>query len=128
MTGIEMNSQYMNRFYMCQVRMYVLALFGVVVVLGSVGRGAAFLEPLPGEMTSISAVEMARRVRGGEITSAALIQAHLDRIHQLNGELHAIVTESSTAIEEAAEADRRFRRMDGNPIRHSGETAFFLLQ
>lgn len=59
-------------------------------------------------MTSISAVEMARRIRYGEITSTRLIEAHLSRIHELNGQLQAIVTESATAMEEAAAADRLY--------------------
>lgn len=91
-------------------------LFGLGLSVGTPVKAAAFLEPLPTEMTSISAVEMARRIRYGEITSTHLIEAHLARIRELNGELQAIVTESATAMDEAAAADRLYETVFDNAL------------
>ncbi|MFT6629665.1 MAG: fatty acid amide hydrolase 2, partial [Flavobacteriales bacterium] len=54
-----------------------------------------------------SAVELARRVRDGDTTSAALVEAFIARIEHVNPAINAMVADRfSEAREEAAEADR----------------------
>ena len=65
------------------------------------------------ELTSRSAVELARLVRDGEVSAVEVVDAHLARIAELDGGVHAFlhVTEAS-AREDAAAVDRR-RATDG---------------
>jgi len=66
--------------------------------------------PEPVRATGIpgtSAVELARSVARGERTAVEVVQAHLDRIAEVNGELNAIVTlVPELALESAAAADK----------------------
>ena len=44
------------------------------------------------ELTKLSAVELARRIRTGEITPLDVLDAHLAKIAELNPQLNALVT------------------------------------
>ena len=53
---------------------------------------------------------------GNRITSVKLTEFYLDRIRQLNPELNAVITISSTALDEARAADRARRNGDNRPL------------
>lgn len=53
------------------------------------------------ELTRLTAVEMARRVRAGELDPVELVDAHLERIRSLDGRLHAFVA----VLEQRARAE-----------------------
>lgn len=60
------------------------------------------------ELCFLSATEMARRIRDGELSSEELIHAHLARIEDINPALNAIVQlDAEHALQSAAEADAR---------------------
>ena len=60
------------------------------------------LDPL----VTLSALEMADKLRSGEITSEQLTQAHLDRIEATNGVLNAfLVVDAEGALATAREVD-----------------------
>jgi amidase len=62
-----------------------------------------------------SAVELARRLRAGELSARELLDAYLDRIHRVNPLLNAIVTlAEEQAAAQAAAADQALAR--GGPI------------
>jgi len=61
-------------------------------------------------LTSLSAAEMAASIRSGEIRSADLVEAHLERITRLNPALNAFVhVDSERARRDAAAADADLR-------------------
>ncbi len=77
------------------------------------------------ELCDRTAVELAARVRGGELSARTLLEAHLDRIDAVNPALNAIVTlVPERAMAWAAEADERQARgeplgpLHGLPIAH----------
>ena len=52
------------------------------------------------------AVELARRIRGREVSAREVLQAHLDRIAAVGGAINAVVTlDADGALEQAAAAD-----------------------
>lgn len=58
-------------------------------------------------LTTCSATELARRIHNREVSAVEVLEAHLDRISQVNPDLNAIVTltaESARARAEAADA------------------------
>ena len=66
-----------------------------------------------------SAVETARSIRAGEITSAAVVAAHLDRMHAVNPAINAVVVDlGEQALQEAAAADRAKARGDAPGALH----------
>ncbi len=59
------------------------------------------------ELTDLSLGEAARLLRQRQITSRQLVQAHLERIQQLDGKLHAFLTLTpELALRQADKADR----------------------
>ncbi|QSW98935.1 amidase [Haloterrigena alkaliphila] len=59
------------------------------------------------DLTRLSATELATRIRNGDVTATAAVEAHLDRIEAVDDEINAFVTVcSEAALEAAAEADR----------------------
>jgi fatty acid amide hydrolase len=66
-------------------------------------------------LTSRSAVELAAMIAGGEASSAEVVEAHIDRIEQVNPALNAVVVKRyEQARAEAQEADQR--RARGDPL------------
>ncbi len=59
-----------------------------------------------------SAAETARKVRAGEISPIAVIEAALERVARLNPALNAIVTLNPRALDEARELELRLERGD----------------
>ena len=59
-------------------------------------------------LTRLTATEIARRVRGREVTASAVVEAHLDEIGRVNPRLNAICTLAADHAREAA------RKMDGD--------------
>jgi len=63
------------------------------------------------QLTSLSAGELAQRIRQGAVTAAAVMEAHLERIAQVNPALNAIVQlTAAQALAEAQAADRELER------------------
>jgi len=56
-------------------------------------------------ITYLDATELAARIRSGELTSVAVVQAHLDRIAAVDPKINAIVTLNPDALAEARAAD-----------------------
>lgn len=56
------------------------------------------------DLTSLSAVELSEQLAAREITSVELTQAHLDRIAQVDGAVHAFLTVDAEGALRAAEA------------------------
>src|SRR3954447_13217164 len=62
------------------------------------------------EITERSATELARAIRDGELTSRAVVEAHVERARRLNPELKAIAADRfEAALAEADAADARVR-------------------
>ena len=58
------------------------------------------------ELTSTSAVALARAIRNGEVSSAEVVETHLRRIEAVNGRLNAVVQlDGERALELARLAD-----------------------
>ncbi|MEZ5392502.1 MAG: amidase [Bryobacterales bacterium] len=67
------------------------------------------------EITSLSATELARRIRSRALSSREVVQAHLDRISEWNPRLNAIVDlDAEGALEQAARADEA--QANGRPL------------
>jgi fatty acid amide hydrolase 2 len=61
-------------------------------------------------MLTLSASELARRIRAAEVTSRAVVDAHIAQVERANGRLNALVAERfAAAREEADAADERVR-------------------
>lgn len=63
-----------------------------------------------GELWELSAVEMAEGVASSRFSSKELLQAHLDRVEEVNGTLNAVVRMVDEAGEQADAADLAVRR------------------
>ena len=67
------------------------------------------------DLTRLTAVEAGRLLAGGDVSAVDLAQAHLDRIAEVDGELHAFLhvdAEGALAAARAVDA----RRADGDPL------------
>ncbi|MEU2235133.1 amidase [Streptomyces vietnamensis] len=63
------------------------------------------------EICALDAVDLATRVRRGELSAREVLQAHLDRIERHNPDVNAIVTlDAEGALAAAADADERQAR------------------
>jgi fatty acid amide hydrolase 2 len=61
-------------------------------------------------LLTMSATELARRIRTGEVTSLEVVDTHIDHIRRVNPVINAVVRDRfAEAREEAQEADRRVR-------------------
>lgn len=81
--------------------------------------------PAPSEICRMSAVEMARKLKRKQLSAREVLEAHLERIEQVNPKVNAIVTlVADRAHEDARRADEeaakgRFRGpLHGLPIAH----------
>ncbi|MET9259879.1 amidase [Amycolatopsis sp. NPDC004079] len=77
------------------------------------------------EICYLPARELARRLRTREVSAREVLQAHLDRIEQVNPQINAIVTlTAERALSEAAAADERLAHgeevgpLHGIPVAH----------
>ena len=67
------------------------------------------------ELTSLSAVELARKIRSRQVSSREVVQAHLARAAEWNPKLNAIVhLDSEGALQQAAAADEA--QANGRPL------------
>jgi amidase len=63
----------------------------------------------------VDAVDLAARLRAGQLSAREVTRAHLERIEQLNPSVNAVVSlRAEQALEEAARADERLAR--GEPV------------
>lgn len=65
-------------------------------------------------LVDLSAGEMARRIRAGELSSEELVRAHTARIEAVNPTLNAVVRLNPMAVDEGRAADRALRA--GEPV------------
>ncbi|MEO7147785.1 MAG: Asp-tRNA(Asn)/Glu-tRNA(Gln) amidotransferase subunit GatA [Terrimesophilobacter sp.] len=56
-------------------------------------------------LIQLSASALSEKLRSGDVTSVEVTQAHLDRIAQVDGDVHAFLHVSADALDTAAEAD-----------------------
>jgi aspartyl-tRNA(Asn)/glutamyl-tRNA(Gln) amidotransferase subunit A len=56
-------------------------------------------------VTRMDASRLAKLIAGGELSSVEVVQAHLDRIEEVNPKLNAIVTMADNALDAARKAD-----------------------
>ncbi len=62
----------------------------------------------PADLTALEAGELARRIAAGEVSSLEAVEAHIQRIEQVNAKLNAVVVKRYDAARaEAREIDRR---------------------
>ncbi|WP_375384132.1 Asp-tRNA(Asn)/Glu-tRNA(Gln) amidotransferase subunit GatA [uncultured Microbacterium sp.] len=59
------------------------------------------------DIIRLTAAELAGRLASGEISSVEATQAHLDRIAAVDGDIHAFLHVNASALETAADIDRR---------------------
>jgi aspartyl-tRNA(Asn)/glutamyl-tRNA(Gln) amidotransferase subunit A len=63
------------------------------------------------ELTRLTAAELAAKIAGGEVSSVEATQAHLDRIHAVEGQVHAFLhLADEQALATAADVDARRAR------------------
>ena len=60
-----------------------------------------------GDLTRLSAADLAAKLATREISSVEATQAHLDRIAAVDGDIHAFLHVSDRALDVAADIDRR---------------------
>lgn len=71
------------------------------------------------DLCRLSAVDLTRRIRTGELSPVGVIEAHLDRIHERDEELNAFVTVLDDHAREAArEAERALQRDEELGVLH----------
>ncbi|MFI7418273.1 amidase [Nonomuraea sp. NPDC049684] len=73
------------------------------------------------ELHYLTATEMARLIRAGQVSAVELLQAHLDRIEQVNPRVNAIVTlvaERALEAARAADAAEPEGPLHGVPVAH----------
>ncbi|WP_226041677.1 amidase [Natrinema sp. DC36] len=70
------------------------------------------------ELTRLSAVKLAARIRDGDVTATEAVETHLERIDERDDEINAFVTVcADEALEAAAEADRALEEGEnGGPL------------
>src|SRR5690606_17890456 len=79
------------------------------------GGGAVSAAPAaPVELTTASAAELSGLLAAGEASSAEIVQAHLDRIAAVDGDVHAYLHVNAAALDAAAAVDAR--RAAGEPL------------
>lgn len=66
------------------------------------------------ELLSLNASELADRLASGDITAVEATQAHLDRIHAVDGDIHAYLHVSERALDTAKQVDAD--RASGKPL------------
>ncbi|XP_043100043.1 fatty-acid amide hydrolase 2-B isoform X1 [Puntigrus tetrazona] len=65
------------------------------------------LPPIKNPLLTLSAVQLAEKIRRREVTSVEVVQAYIDRIQEVNPLLNALVKDRfPSAIQEAARADK----------------------
>ena len=62
------------------------------------------------ELPDLSATELRRRIFAREVTVTEVVEETLERVSQINPQLNAIVTPNPSALEDAAQLDRRIKR------------------
>ncbi|MFT8637902.1 MAG: Asp-tRNA(Asn)/Glu-tRNA(Gln) amidotransferase subunit GatA [Pseudoclavibacter sp.] len=68
------------------------------------------------ELTRLTAAELAAKIAGGEVSSVEATQAHLDRIHAVEGQVHAFLhLADEQALATAADVDARRARGEELP-------------
>lgn len=64
-------------------------------------------ESTTGDLTRLTAADLAARLAAGEVSSVEATRAHLDRIAVVDGDVHAFLHVSDHALDVAADIDRR---------------------
>ncbi|XP_048039872.1 fatty-acid amide hydrolase 2-B [Megalobrama amblycephala] len=72
------------------------------------------LPPIRNPLLTLSAVQLAEKIRRREVTSVEVVQAYIDRIQEVNPLLNALVKDRfSSALQEAAHADKIIEEENG---------------
>jgi aspartyl-tRNA(Asn)/glutamyl-tRNA(Gln) amidotransferase subunit A len=66
------------------------------------------------DLIRLSAAALAEKLAAGEVSSVEATRAHLDRIAEVDGDVHAFLHVSDHALDVAADIDRR--RADGEAL------------
>ncbi|KAI2662782.1 Fatty-acid amide hydrolase 2-B [Labeo rohita] len=100
-----------QRFLLVLVPRLLLALFKLV----SPGtKRPKHLPPIRNPLLTLSAVQLAEKIRRREVTSVEVVQAYIDRIQEVNPLLNALVKDRFPfAIQEAARADKLIEEENG---------------
>lgn len=59
------------------------------------------------DLTRLTAAQLSERLRSGEVSSVEATRAHLDRIAAVDGDVHAFLHVNASALDAAADIDRR---------------------
>ncbi|XP_056604586.1 fatty-acid amide hydrolase 2-B [Triplophysa dalaica] len=93
----------------------LLALFRMVSP-GRSGRPKR-LPLIRNPLLTLSAAQLAQKIRRREVTSVEVVQAYIDRIQEVNPLLNAIVKDRfSSALLEAAQADKKIEEKGGEDV------------
>ncbi|XP_066575973.1 fatty-acid amide hydrolase 2-B isoform X2 [Amia ocellicauda] len=89
----------------------IRAITGFFFVLFSLlaprGAESPRLPPVTNPLLRLSGVELARRIRRGEVSCVEVIQAYIDRIQEVNPQINAMVKDRfSAALQEAVQVDK----------------------
>lgn len=74
------------------------------------------------QITKLTIQELSDKLTKGELTSVGIIQAYLDQIRKVDGEIHAFLAMNGKALDEAKKSDERrqkgstFSKLDGIPV------------
>ncbi|XP_042583298.1 fatty-acid amide hydrolase 2-B [Cyprinus carpio] len=103
--------EHVQRFLLVLVPRLFLTLFRLV----SPGtKRPKHLPPIKNPLLTLSAVQLAEKIRRREVTSVEVVQAYIDRIQEVNPLLNALVKDRfSFAIQEAARADKLIEEENG---------------
>ncbi|KAJ3585025.1 hypothetical protein NHX12_013748 [Muraenolepis orangiensis] len=90
-------------------RAVMAVLFGLFRVLSPRTGDSRKLPPVDQPLLTVSATQLARRIRRGEVTSVEVVQAYIDRIQQVNPLINALVKDR----QEASQVDKLIEEESG---------------
>lgn len=74
------------------------------------------------EITKLTITELAEAIEVGDLSSVEIVQAYLDQIKKIDGEIHAFLAINESALKEAGRSDERRKKgqslsvLDGIPV------------
>uniref|UniRef100_A0A8C5CGF8 Fatty acid amide hydrolase 2b n=1 Tax=Gadus morhua TaxID=8049 RepID=A0A8C5CGF8_GADMO len=90
------------------------ALFGLFQALSSRTCDRRKLPPIENPLLTLSAVQLARKIRRREVTSLEVVQAYIDRIQEVNPLINAMVKDRfAAALQEASQVDKLIEEETG---------------
>ncbi|CAL8384471.1 unnamed protein product [Arctogadus glacialis] len=90
------------------------AVFGLFQALSSRTCDRRKLPPVENPLLTLSAVQLARKIRRREVTSLEVVQAYIDRIQEVNPLINAMVKDRfAAALQEASQVDKLIEEETG---------------